>query len=581
MKNRSLARTIEDLRRRVLGLQQRAGRTTPATGLRPESFNAVVASLDELDRRIDQRTAELRASEQSLRKLNTSLRMVSDCNDSLVHAVDESELLVHLCRIIVDVGGYRLAWVGYREDDAAAALRPVASAGFEPGCLEAMDLTWADTPVGQTCAAIAVRTGRPCVARSEPKSRQAKAWRALAKRYGYSSTAAVPLLAGGRVLGALSIHAAEPEAFDEAEVRLLMELADDLAYGVTALRTRAARQRAEEALKEQAGVLEAERLRLFSVLNMLPGFVLLHDADHKIRFANYRFLDLFGNPTGKPCYEVLRGRDNPCDLCPAADIFASGKPREWEWTNQHGRDFRVWAYPFSEIDGTLSVLQLGIDITERREMEKEILEAASEEQRRIGRDVHDVLGQNLTGIAFLSKALARRLLAAGSPDAGPAQEIATLCNQAVAQARTISHGLCPVDVTAEGLMEALGEMADGVQRLYGFPCEFGCAVPIRVFNSAIAANLYHIAREAVNNAVKHARPKHIRVTLAEQDRTVTLTVCDDGVGISEGPPPRGMGLRIMSYRADMIGAALKVEPAEGGGTLVVCRLPNDRLAEKR
>jgi len=346
--------------------------------------------------------------------------------------------------------------------------------------------------------------------------------------------------------------------------------------------TAAAGRRVTEAAGRQADAMEAERLRLFSVLNMLPGFVFLRDLDHTIRFANFRFLDIFGDPAGKLCYQVLHGRDTPCQPCPSSEVLAGDKPREWEWSSPAGRDYHVWAYPFSEVDGTMSVLELGIDVTERRELEKEILEAGTEEQRRIGRDLHDVLGQNLAGIAFLSKALAKRLHVARSPDADQAQEIAGLCNQAVAQARVISHGLSPVEVKAEGLMESLAGMAAGVERLYGIPCKFHCESPIHVLNSAVAGHLYHIVREAVGNATKHARPKHIRVMLLERDGTVRIEVRDDGVGIPGLPGPHGgMGLRIMRYRADMIRATLAVTRPADGGTSVECSLPLDRLTQDR
>jgi len=325
--------------------------------------------------------------------------------------------------------------------------------------------------------------------------------------------------------------------------------------------------------------LESERRRLFSVLNMLPGFVLLRAEDNTIRFANHRFLDLFGAPAGRPCYAVMRGRNTPCEVCYAADVLKTGQPQEWIWTSVRDRDYHLWAYPFAESDGTRLVLELGIDVTERRELEREILEISGEEQRRIGRDLHDVLGQNLAGVAFLSKVLAQRLAAAGSPEADQATEIANLVSETVAHARAISRGLCPVELSEGGLKKALEEMAAGVEEVFDIPCAFECEMPEMPFDRTVTTHLYRITQEAVGNATRHAKPEHVWITLMERDGGVVLTVRDDGSGLPDDADTRGgMGLRIMKYRADIIGASLDVRRRLGGGTVVVCALPGERTA---
>ncbi len=328
--------------------------------------------------------------------------------------------------------------------------------------------------------------------------------------------------------------------------------------------------------------LEAERRRLFSVLNVIPGFVLLHGGGEKVSFANHRFLDIFGDPAGRPCYAVMCGRDEPCEVCHVAEVLATGQPREWELASLQGRSYHVWGYPFSDSDGTKLVLELGIDVTERRELERQILEISDEEQRRIGRDIHDLLGQNLAGIAFLSKVLSQRLAAESSPEAAQAIEITSLVNQTVAQARAFSRGLCPVEVSEEGLRIALKDVAANVTSVFNIACTFECTLPALVFDNTVAVHLYHIAREAANNAVKHAWPSHVSISLGEQDGNVVLSVRDDGTGLPEDiARGKGMGLRIMRYRADLIGASLSIGRAPGGGTQVTCLLPSHKATGRR
>ncbi|MBM4018294.1 MAG: PAS domain S-box protein, partial [Planctomycetes bacterium] len=320
--------------------------------------------------------------------------------------------------------------------------------------------------------------------------------------------------------------------------------------------------------------LEMERQRLFSVLNMLPGFVLLVRPDYSVTFVNETFHEIFGDPGGRRCYKVLRNRRTRCAGCRMPGILTSGVPQQWQWADPKGRTFQTWGYPFTEADGSTSVLQVGLDVTARKELEREVLRVSSDERHRIGQDLHDVLGQNLTGVAFLSKVLAGRLRDRSAPEAEQALEIAELVGQSVAQTRAISHGLCPVELKEEGLMHALRSLAGRVEGLFGIPCLFECHQRILIPDAAAATNLYHIVQEAVNNATKHACAKHLWIRLARADGAVHLSVEDDGVGLpDEAERAKGMGLRIMQYRADLLGASLRLERPEQGGTRVVCSFP--------
>jgi GAF domain-containing protein len=184
-----------------------------------------------------------------LNHANRTLQMISQCDWFLVRATEEVGLLRDICRILVESGGYRLAWAGFAEEDEGRTVRPVAYAGFEEGYLENVNITWADTERGLGPAGTAIRTGQPCLIRKTLTGPNFTPWRAEELKRGYASSIGLPLVANHQSFGVLMVYAAAPDAFDEAEVDLLIELADNLAYGITALRTRAERQRAEEALR--------------------------------------------------------------------------------------------------------------------------------------------------------------------------------------------------------------------------------------------------------------------------------------------------------------------------------------------
>jgi signal transduction histidine kinase len=189
--------------------------------------------------------------------LNRELRAISNCNQILLRATDEQSLLEQICQIVCEEAGYRMAWVAYAEHDEAKSIRPVASAGAEDGHLVNLGLTWADTERGRSPTGTAIRTGKHCCIQDFGTDPRLAPWREDALQRGFRSGVAFPLKdEQGRVFGALTIFSAEANAFIPNEMALLEELAGDLAYGITALRTRAGRQRAETALQETRTELE-------------------------------------------------------------------------------------------------------------------------------------------------------------------------------------------------------------------------------------------------------------------------------------------------------------------------------------
>ncbi len=213
----------------------------------------------------------------------------------------------------------------------------------------------------------------------------------------------------------------------------------------------------------------------------------------------------------------------------------------------------------------------GRDITLRKHLERQVLEISSREQRRIGQDLHDVLGQHLTGLAFLTRILEEKLAQKHQPEAEDAARAGDLIRQAIAQARALSRGLCPIDQKAEGLMTALQALAANVTEFYGVSCLFEADVPVLVTDMGAAMHLYHIAQEAINNAIKHGHADQVRIRLADEPDGFSLSIADNGCGMpAQAKPATGIGLNIMHYRAGMIGGHLEIRPNPPGGTIVTC-----------
>ncbi|MBA4148989.1 MAG: PAS domain S-box protein [Verrucomicrobia bacterium] len=213
------------------------------------------------------------------------------------------------------------------------------------------------------------------------------------------------------------------------------------------------------------------------------------------------------------------------------------------------------------------------DITERRQLEREIQEISEREQRRLGQDLHDGLGQALTGINFLTKVLQQKLTAKKVDEAKDAGYISSLINQALQHCRELARGLCPVVLEDNDLHAALQQLSDHVEKIFGVNCPVIFDSSIKIHENPVAVHLYRIAQEATTNAVKHGQAKNIHISLVRNNGEMVLRVKDDGSGLpKEALKHKGMGLRVMQHRARMINASLEIIPAKPCGTLVLCSL---------
>ncbi len=205
-----------------------------------------------------------------------------------------------------------------------------------------------------------------------------------------------------------------------------------------------------------------------------------------------------------------------------------------------------------------------------------VLDISEQEQRRIGHDLHDGLGQQLTGIAFLSQNLTRQLRQQSTVGVAEADRISALVSAAINQTRDLARGLSPVEFGSDGLVAALRNLSIQVDETSKIKCRFHCEGKIRIDSHTAAMHLYRIAQEASNNAARHSDANEICITLEEKDYEITLTIRDDGIGFAtDHQGSDGMGLHLMRYRARMMGAVLEIRSGEirlgdPVGTVVRC-----------
>ena len=244
---------------------------------------------------------------------------------------------------------------------------------------------------------------------------------------------------------------------------------------------------------------------------------------------------------------------------------------EWDFVNaaDHRVKLEISSRLIAQGGRIVEVEGIARDITERRRLEREILEISNREQRRIGHDLHDGVCQQLAAITYLVDILGDRLQEKEAPEAAEAERIGNLINETNAQARSVARGLFPVRLEEHGLVLALEELAASASSRYRITCRFVCSTaPVKV-DGELELHLYYIVQEALLNAVNHGKATSVIVTLSPDGDRLNLTIQDNGKGFElTGKSRSGMGIRIMRYRAKVIGATLDLQSQIGHGTQI-------------
>lgn len=308
---------------------------------------------------------ERKRAEEAMHRLNRELRAISNCNQTLLRATDEQALLSDVCRIVCDEAGYRMAWVGYAEHDDAKTVRPVAWAGAEDGYLAAATITWADNEWGRGPAGTAVRSGTTACIQDFLTAPQAVPWREQALRRGYRSSIALPLKDdAGSVSGVLSIYSTQPGTFTPDEIRLMEELAGDLAFGIATLRARTERKRAEQRVALLSFALNTVQEAAFLIDEAARFHFVNEAACRTLGYAPAELLSL-GVPEIDPEFPMERWSAHWGELRAQRSLRFEGRHR-----TKDGRLFPVEiSANYLEYAGQAYHLALVRDITQRKRVE--------------------------------------------------------------------------------------------------------------------------------------------------------------------------------------------------------------------
>ncbi len=281
---------------------------------------------------------------------------------------------------------------------------------------------------------------------------------------------------------------------------------------------------------------------------------------------------------GRPSRDFISERD--LDTW-TRNIEAKDAPESYEvtWRAKDGSPIYTLVSPRAMYDsqgrfiGGFGVIT---DITALKQLEKEVLDISERERQKIGYELHDDLGQHLIGIDVMTKVLENRLQDISPQEARYAGEINQLVKGAIEKTRRLARGLCPVHLTSLGLESSLEELAATTSSIFSISCVFNCPRHVPIQDNTLATHLYYIAKESIHNAIEHGHSSNIWIELLNNSGNISLSILDNGIGIKDTSKATGIGLRIMNYRARMIGASLRIESDTLGGTLVTCTFNQEK-----
>jgi PAS domain S-box-containing protein len=376
--------------------------------------------------------SERKRRENELEKINRTLQALTKSSQVMMRATDEHAYMKDICKIIVEDCGYTMVWIGFAEDDEGKTVRPVAYNGFDEGYIEALKITWADTERGRGPTGTAIRTGKPATCRDMLTDPRFEPWRKEAIKRGYASSIVLPLMAGGKAFGALTIYSKEPDSFAEYEEKLLAELANDLSYGITAIRLREALRESEE--------------RLHAITANTPDHILMQDRDLRYQLVINPQIGLTENDMmGKTDYDILELEDADKLTAIKRKVLETGAAVSLESSLKNSRgEFEYFEGAYvpklghkGQTDGLIGYFR---NVTERKKIEVAILQAKDEWERTFDTvpDLIAILDKEHR-VVRVNKAMAQRLRLA------PDQCIGIRCYEAV-------HGFsCPPEFCPHSL----------------------------------------------------------------------------------------------------------------------------------
>jgi PAS domain S-box-containing protein len=546
--------------------------------LQDSNIKAIVFNYHDVTDRVE--------AEEKIKSANRFYNFTSRINEMMIHATDERTVYEEVCAIAVDVGKFRMAWIG-QIDHTNNLIVPVSFAGHEEGYISGGKILSLDDPVvRQGPTATAIRTGIYFYCNDIENDEGMRPWAHDALVRGFRASIALPIKKNNQVVGIFHIYSEEKFCFDENEIMLLQEATRNISFTLENLRNEELRRKAEKQI-------ENEKILSDSIINGLPGVFYLYDQNGRFIRWNHNFEMITGYTSEEirnmHPLDFFRGDERDSIAEKIAEVFSNGRAEVTAYfTNKNGAQipfyFNGTKVNFDNVD---YLIGMGIDITHRVNAENELLErneeirrltgylqnVREEERTHISREIHDVIGQQLTAMKMDASWLRKR-----TNDETSVERITgmiALIDETIKTVRRISSELRPVMLDDFGLSPALEWQTSEFQKNTGIKAVFRNLSPEEDLEKNLATNIFRVYQEALTNIARHSGASEVHASLECTGEVLQLIVRDNGIGLNQDNvrQKKSLGLLGMKERARMFNGHLVLAPNEPSGTIVILRVP--------
>jgi PAS domain S-box-containing protein len=529
---------------------------------------------------------ERQLAEEQAESIGRLYRLLSRVNEAIVRTPDQETLFKQICRIAVEEGLFRMAWVGLI-DPSGRQVRAVTQYGFDEGYLETLVIPLEDVPQSRGPTGIAVREGRFDVCNDFAADPRMAPWRERALARGYRSSGAFPLRVGEKVVGALTLYAERPGFFNQEEIALLESLADDLSFAMESMDREARRRQAE-----------AARSQLVAILDATPDFVGTADAAGQALYLNRAARKILGVGADEDISQVKIGNSHP--PWAANLVLQEGVPtavREGLWQGEtvmlsdDGREIPlsqvILSHPgpqgqvdfISTIGRDISDLKRAEEALEKSEQKlrflaTQILVVQEQERRRLCRELHDGLGQALLVFKLQLRDIQGKLPGECQELRRDADYALQYIDEIIQDIRRLSHNLSPTILEDLGLIAAIRNLCDDFKRLHDLELLLDLDEVEGLVPRESQINIYRIFQEALTNISKYAKAQRVQLAVKKKDGEIAFAIEDDGAGfnveevLARDAADRGLGLAAMDERVRILGGTLTISSKGGEGTRI-------------
>ncbi len=471
-------------------------------------------------------------NEKELQRLYRVQNLLSSANSTVAKATNENKLLSDICDITVSIGGYKLAWIGYKQYDKNKTVKPIAHKGLGIDYITKLIVRWGDDKYGNGPTGMCIKTGQEKIQRNINNKTENYPWKDDAIKYSFVTSIAFPIIIENNVIGAINVYSSEKDVFNKKEINLLNQLTENLSFGIWSLRNKEQKKIAQESL-----IISEEKYRL--LVENANELISVIDLKGKIKFVNNAIIKTFNikpnDIINKPISNLFPEKFISIHKKIINKIIETGEGDLNEINiklNNINRWFRTSTQPIKDNENKLtSLLSISSDITAEREIENRIINTIIKtqeiERERFAKDIHDGLGPMLSTIKLYVGLLNEDLDEHEKNDY--IKHINDLIDDVVNDIREIANGLMPRIIKHYGLVKSVKSICNRINQANKINIDLKSNIDFR-FDSNLEINVFRIISELINNTLKHAKAQNIHISFFFKKNILDIQYKDDGIG---------------------------------------------------